>query len=169
MAKIKKIYVVLGSLNYKTGELNDLATNRIDKCLEIIKEQNNYKILCTGGFGNNFNNTPIPHAEHLYRYLEKNGVDRDVFLAPALSKNTVDDAVKSKEILEQLEFEEFIVITSDFHVDRVKLIFNLICGEIWNFKVISAKSNMTPERSKKLRDHENKAIKQIKNKGLYFD
>ena len=167
---IKNIYIVLGSLNYRTGELNDLATNRLDKCLKVIKnEKSDYKIICTGAFGSNFNNTDKPHFYYLYEYLYENGVDRNLFLEGAPSKNTVDDAVKVKEILEKIEFEKLYIVTSDFHIDRVELIFNIVFDGKWSFKVVPAPSDMTSERQEKLTKHEREAIKAIKKNGLYFE
>lgn len=171
-SKVKKfnnIYLILGSLNYKTGELNDLAQNRLDKLLKLIENEKNFGIICTGGFGDNFNNTDIPHGNYLFEYLKDKGVNRKHFIEVAMSRHTVDDAVTSKKIIEKLEFDEIKIITSDFHKERVELIFERVFPDKWRFEVHPAKSDMTEERWEKLTSHEKRSIKQIKENGLYFD
>lgn len=171
MAKFKTIYLILGSLNYKNGELNDLATDRLDKCLELISQRNDkeYGIICTGAYGTNFNNTAIPHGKYLFNYLRNNGISEDHFIEIAMSRHTVHDATKSKEIIEKHQFEKITVITTDFHKERVELIFSLIYPKEWVFKVIPSHTELAEERREKLTNHEIKAIAQIKEKGLYFE
>lgn len=172
MKKFETIYLVLGSLNYRTGELNDLATNRLDKCLELTSKHDtdyNYGIICTGGFGSNFNNTSTPHGEHLFKYLRNNGIDEDKFIDIAFSKHTVDDAVLSKEIIEKINFKAIKIITSDFHEERVRLIFGKVFPKNWVFDINPAISKMEKARKEKLTKHEARAIKQIKENGLYFN
>ena len=85
----------------------------------------------------------------------------------ALSQNTVDDAVKIKSILSKLNTVKLTIITSDYHLERVKLIFNEILGE-YKKNFLGVKSNLAKEKIIQLIEHENRAIELIKKNGLYY-
>ncbi len=85
----------------------------------------------------------------------------------ALSKNTVDDAVKVKSIVSNLNNAKLIVITSDFHLKRVQLIFNIIL-ENYDMEFVGVESNLEEEKLNSFVQHEQKAIKAILEDGLYY-
>jgi uncharacterized SAM-binding protein YcdF (DUF218 family) len=116
-----EVLVVLGSPNSPEGELSEIAKSRLDCAVERYDEHK--RILCTGGWGNHFNIAANAHAFYAQEYLLKKGVPEYSFLEAALSSNTVEDAVKSKIILSRLDHPRVSIITSDFHLDRVKANF----------------------------------------------
>jgi len=162
---MKNILIILGSPNSPTGELGDLSLERLNCCKQNFKKGD--LILCTGGWGNHFNTSKYSHASLVKAYLIKKGIPEDVFLQFALSQNTVDDAVKVKEILKTLESCNLTIITSDFHLERVTLIFNEILKD-YKMKFIGAKSTMDTETLNRLVTHEKKAVQSIINNGLYY-
>ena len=100
-----EILVVLGSPNSSKGKLSIMSKERLDFCLERFN--NNMMILCTGGWGSHFNTTKEPHAYYTKNYLIKKGIPEDRFLENALSGNTVEDAVKTKEIISgKIQYED---------------------------------------------------------------
>lgn len=162
---MKNILIVLGSPNSPSGVLGDISLERLNCC------ENNYKkgdlILCTGGWGAHFNTSSYSHASLAKSYLVAKGILEEVFLQFALSQNTVDDAVKVKEILTTLENCNLTIITSDFHLERAKLIFNEILKE-YKLKFIGAKSSMDSGTYNLLVAHEKKAVLSIVKNGLYY-
>lgn len=136
------VLIVLGSPNSSTGVLSDISKSRLNFCLKHYS--NNNKIICTGGWGKHFNTTNKPHAYYAKTYLIKHGVSKHYFLDDALSSNTVDDAVKIKPIIEKLNINYLTIITSDYHLDRVKLIFNDILKP-FKLKFIGVKSSLDKE------------------------
>ena len=62
------------------------------------------------------------------KYLKEKGLSAENFLESALSANTVEDAVLSKKIVLSHNLNAVVVITSDYHLERVKLIFDEILG-----------------------------------------
>lgn len=162
---MKNILIVLGSPNSPSGVLGDISLERLNCC------KNNYKegdlILCTGGWGQHFNTSSYSHASLAKSYLVSDGISEKAFLEFALSQNTVDDAVKVKEILTTLENCNLTIITSDFHLERAKLIFNEILKE-YNIQFIAAISNMDTEIFNRLVAHERKAVASILKNGLYY-
>ena len=161
----KEILVVLGSPNSPTGELSVISKERLDFCLEIYRKE--MMILCTGSWGAHFNTASEPHAFYTKKYLMEKGVPEDRFLKFGLSSNTVEDAVKIKDIVSRLENINLKIITSDYHLERVKLIFKEI---LKNYKMtfFGVKSNFEKEKYNVLVQHEKKAIEGILKNGLYY-
>lgn len=161
----KKILVVLGSPNSPEGELSAISKCRLDYCKSIFKEEN--LIICTGGWGPQFNTTKQSHAHYAKCYLIKKGLLEDNFLESALSKHTVDDAVKLIPILAEFENPMVTIITSDYHLDRVQLIFTKILND-YQLKFHGVKSDLDKIVYNALVQHEKKSIKSINAHGLYY-
>ncbi|MEO9076147.1 MAG: YdcF family protein [Gelidibacter sp.] len=162
---IKDVLIVLGSLNSTSGKLSDISTSRLDYCANIYQKGN--LILCTGGWGDHFNTTTNSHASYAKQHLIEKGVLETDFLDFALSGHTVEDAVKVKPIIAKLKDIKLTVITSDYHLERVKLIFNEILeGYIMNF--VGVKSSLTEDEQNAAILHEKKAINSILLNGLYY-
>jgi uncharacterized SAM-binding protein YcdF (DUF218 family) len=163
---MKNILIILGSPNSAKGRLGKSAIGRLKKCIEIFKPDENL-ILCTGGFGVHFNASSKPHAEYLMKYLIKKRISKEYFLPFADSANTVEDAVKSREILRKMGFENCTIITSNYHLKRVQLIFDEILTGIEK-QYIGVEDNFSEKKLKLLQNHEAKAIEGILKNGLYY-
>ena len=161
-----EVIVVLGSPNFPDGTLGPIAMDRLQGCLFIFNPQK-HKILCTGGFGAHFNTSPVAHANYLKDFLIQKGVPSTAFLPLALSSNTVDDAVMSKSILKETKFKDLIIITSEYHVARVKFIFIEILKDFnLNFKSVAHHS--IDDVLVPLIQHEKVAMDQLISNGLYY-
>lgn len=161
----KEILIVLGSPNSPSGKLSDISKSRLNYCTNLYQKGN--LILCTGGWGDHFNNSSNSHASFAKQYLMEKGLLESVFLDFALSSNTVDDAVKIRPIISKLEKIKLTIITSDYHLDRVKLIFNEIL-EDYSMDFVGVESGLSQEEYNALALHEKNAIKSILQNGLYY-
>ena len=161
----RKIFVILGSPNSSLGELSDISKSRLNYCINHYQKEN--LVICTGGWGAHFNTTNTAHAIYAKEYLVERGFTEECFLDVALSENTVDDAVKIKFIVSKLENIDLTIITSDYHLERVKLIFNEIF-ESYNMTFVGVKSVLEKKIYETLVLHEEKAIKNIIKNGLYY-
>lgn len=161
----KDILVVLGSPNSPEGLLSDISKSRLDYCKHIHNE--GQLVLCTGGWGAHFNTSKHSHASYAKAYLIKNGLLEKDFLEFALSGHTVDDAVKVKPILSRFHNPNVIIITSDYHIERVKLIFEEILAA-YKLEFVGVESNIDKEQFQLLVKHEKKRIHTIKENGLYY-
>lgn len=161
----KEVLIVLGSANSPSGVLSDLSLSRLDYCL--TQYRNGVKILCTGGWGPNFNVSTESHASYAKKYLINEGVQKIDLLNSALSKNTVDDAVKIKPIVSNLSNVKLAVITSDYHLERVTLIFKEILKN-YEITFVGVESNLDKEKLDSLLMHEKAAIESILKNGLYY-
>ncbi|MFW0738592.1 YdcF family protein [Flavobacterium sp. T12S277] len=161
-----KVIIVLGSPNSDNGDLGEIALDRLNYCLDIFIPKE-HCIICTGGFGEHFNKALLPHADYAMKHLRNNGLCPENFLETALSANTVEDAVLSKKIILKHHLNSVVVITSDYHVERVKLIFDEILG-FDGIEYAGVVHDMSDEEKEKLLAHEKKAISGILTKGLYY-
>ena len=161
----ERILIVLGSPNSPEGELSSIAKSRLDLCLKTYTE--NDLVLCTGGWGEHFNISLKPHAFYAKEYLLVGGISTNCFLDYALSGNTVEDAIKVKEIISTYVKPLLVVITSDFHVARTKLIFNKILKG-YHILFLGAKVELHDEQHKTITEHEEKSVKNIIKNGLYY-
>ena len=160
-----RIIVVLGATNSVDGKLSCTAIERVNTCAKLFTTGD--LVLCTGGWGAHFNTSKKPHAYYAKEYLLKKGVLNSAFLPFALSNNTVEDAVKIKEIIVSASLQNLIIITSDFHLERVQLIFNEILKG-YNFEYLGVKNVASRIDLDKAVEHEKIAIKKIKDNGLYY-
>lgn len=155
--EMQNAIVVLGAPNSDKGELSEMAVNRLDKAIEFYNRNKDYKIICTGGFGEHFNTTSFPHAKYAADYLIKYGVHPDNILEYVISSNTIEDVLKTKSAVENLQVKNLVIITSDFHMQRAKLLFEKHLND-QNLTFIEARSTLDEDVLEKLKEHEKKAI-----------
>lgn len=120
------IIIILGSTNNEYGHISDIGIQRLEKGMEVYQRHKNYRILLTGGYGSNFNTTSTPYAEYAKRFLISNSIPEDVILDLILSSDTVQDATMSYKMIRQYSPQTIIVVTSDFHLERVQFIFSAV-------------------------------------------
>jgi uncharacterized SAM-binding protein YcdF (DUF218 family) len=159
------IIIILGSPNDEHGNLSDIAISRLKQGLKVYRQRKGCKILCTGGFGEHFNTTDRPHAEYAINYLLQSGLRETDILEIAESRNTAEDAIFAKPIVEKHGAKSLIIVSSDFHMKRVKHIFKKVFKG-FHLTFYGAKSNFTEPRYKALKNHEEREMKKIKNTGL---
>ena len=160
-----RILVVLGSPNFSKGELSITAIERLNTCFHLFTK--NDLILCTGGWGEHFNTCKNPHAYFAKEYLLKKGVSKNNFLPFALSNNTVEDAVKTKEIITDKRGYNITIITSNYHLERVQLIFNVILKKV-TLNYLGVNNMILKGDLERAIIHEKNAIKVIKKNRLYW-
>jgi hypothetical protein len=161
-----EVIVLLGSPNFPDGTLGPIAIDRLHECLSVFDPYKN-KILCTGGFGSHFNTSEVAHAQYLKNFLIEKDVPEHAFLPLALSSNTVEDATMATSILTNTAFEDLLIITSEYHVDRVKFIFSeVLSGFNINYKAV--KHHSIEDVLEPLIQHEKQAMDLLHLNGLYY-
>jgi uncharacterized SAM-binding protein YcdF (DUF218 family) len=156
-------------MNDKTGNLSDMALERCNKALEVFQEHKDSWFITTGGTGEAFNVNPRSHAYFLKQYLVKNGVPEGRFLPFAESQNTIQDAKLSKTILKSRPVVSITVVSSDFHIDRVRYLFEKIYhGEVSNLSFVPAPAYPNPAQYdlEALIKHEKRAMAHLKKYGI---
>jgi len=164
-----KVIIILGSPNDDVGNLSEIAISRCEQAIKVFNENLAHKILCTGGFGEHFNKSQSPHAHYLKNYLIKFGIPSSEFLDVTLSAFTFEDASLSKPIFDDHYIKEAILITSDFHMKRAKLLFTSIFPKV-NFTFSAAITKCDDTELQRLEKHEIMAIEREKqNLEKYFN
>ncbi len=157
---MKKIIILLGSPNDENGVLSQIARDRIDCAYNLYTHNDNIQILCTGGFGEHFNVTDKPHAHYAKQELVRKGVNEKDILPFALSSNTYDDFIKAKPIIQNHLPELLLIVTSDYHIERVKILYERIINYP-DVVFISAKSTLPENELLPLIRHEEISIKKL--------
>ncbi|MDZ7898632.1 MAG: YdcF family protein [Arcicella sp.] len=162
------VLVVLGSPNSPEGELFLMAKKRLDRCYQEYLSYK-YSIILTGGFGVHFNTSNQPHHYWTKQYLIQQGVDSQDIIAVLDSTNTVQDAVLLLPILAQSPIKHLVIITSDYHQERVEFIFKSVLGEKVSLSYIGVHSEgIDPEILDKLITHETLALEGLRKNGVYL-
>lgn len=117
------IIIILGSPNSKDGQLYSVAKQRCDKGIQEYLNNPAWRIVLTGGFGEHFNESAKPHTYYLKNYLLMRGIDPAAIIDSVMSTNTLEDASLSRPIIEQYNVGDILVVTSDFHYERARFIF----------------------------------------------
>ncbi|MEN8249799.1 MAG: YdcF family protein [Bacteroidota bacterium] len=157
MKKALRVIIVLGSPNDEQGNLSTIAQSRCDKAVEEFKKHPEYKIICTGGMGEHFNNTKKPHAEYTKAYLISKGIPDSAFLELVPSKFTIEDAIMAKAVQEKHKVQELLLVTSDFHMKRARMIFKRIFPNL-KINYADTRVELPAEELLKLKKHEKNAI-----------
>ena len=118
--------LILGAPNDKNGNLSLIAKTRLKQGAAELSCHQDFKILLTGGFGNHFNETIHPHWKYAKDFLiNELLISSGLFLSESIeSANTVEDIEKAKPIFQKYNFKKIIVVTSEFHLERVKFILD---------------------------------------------
>lgn len=165
--KMNAIIMVLGSPNDNNGNLSTFAFDRLYRTYDLAESNETSKILCTGGIGEHFNKTNKPHFYYAQEFLKLKGIDPSRFLPGISSKNTVEDFSLSKSLIEEIKPDLLIIITSEFHMERVKILAEAIIPDLTKFYV-SVDTSLTTLEMKPLIEHEKNAIIFLKENGIKY-
>ena len=167
--EIEGAILILGSPNTIDGRLYDVAIGRCEQALVEYKSHPNYKFLLTGGYGDHFNKSKFPHAWYLAQYLIQSGVAEKDILEYVKSTNSIEDATLSKLSILKYNINRIIIVTSDYHLNRAKYIFDKVFKrenvEI-SFSIKKTDTNNSELDISKLIEHEKFAINKIKKYGI---
>jgi uncharacterized SAM-binding protein YcdF (DUF218 family) len=166
---IKGMIVVLGSPNCENGELQSIGKERCELVLAELAKRSGWKILLTGGYGAHFNTTDQPHAAYLKHYLVKRGVPSEVIVEFAESTNTLQDASLAKSIVLKYRVPEIVVVTSDYHIDRARYVFEHEFADTevhLEFAVSQTEEEACAFDLKAQKKHEQEALAKLKERNI---
>lgn len=163
------VILILGSPNNDDGSLPAMALGRVTLGYQLYTERRavGWPLLLTGGFGEHFNRTPLPHACYLQQWLLAHGVPAHDILDFALSRHTGEDARLARPIIERTNVRQLCVVTSDFHVERATLIFRRVFLD-YRLEFIAAPylPTCSPTEQERLVAHEAKRIAELREGGV---
>lgn len=98
------IIIILGAPNDDKGNLSAIAKDRLVCAYNFIIANPNFKVICTGGFGEHFNRTSKPHNYYAKQFLIEKGVQETTFLESPITSNTIEDFTETKTLIVALPF-----------------------------------------------------------------
>ena len=143
--------IVLGGLSAYNKETQQIefqgSADRILDVLPLYFNGNLKKIIIAGGSGRLVNRET--ESPHLKQYLIDIGVKEKDILIEAESRNTYENAVYSKELIEEFDLKgPFILSTSASHMARSVACFNKLGIKVVPFPVdyLSKEREFNPDR-----------------------
>ena len=127
--------VILGGYNDANGILSNFTLKRLEKFYEVY-EQNielNPKIIISGGF----RFSEISHCKLIKNVILDKYPDIIIDKQFIENNNTIDEAINISEYLSKTNYlDKLSIITSDWHMPRVKYLFNETFKKISHIELI---------------------------------
>lgn len=120
MSASNTILVVLGYPAEDSGSPTPILKSRLDKAIELYKAGMANKIILTGAAVEN------EHVESdvMANYCRLHGIPEADIYKESDARNTYENARMVKRIMQQMDYDQVIVVTSSFHKLRAKLFFS---------------------------------------------
>lgn len=114
-------YVVVLGCGLKGYDLSTTLRQRLDTSLNYVSNQKNIPIIVSGGQGPGEH---VSEAAAMSDYLISKGISKDRIVLESKSTSTIENLLFSKSILHEkgIMDPKIIMITSDYHMFRAKLI-----------------------------------------------
>ena len=111
--------------DYSLGE----SSERIFKGLEFVRKKPNSTIVFTG-FSANIFHGGLSEAEIIEKLIEALNINHTNILFERRSRNTFENALQTKEIINDLQIKKWGIVTSASHMKRALATFNAQSSEI---------------------------------------
>lgn len=133
-----KILVILGFKLDFDGRINNILKNRLDKS-DILYKKTNFDLIIVSG-GNVEKSTKNSESYVMKEYLIKNcTINPKIILEEKISKNTNENAIETFKIIKKIKnVTNVTIITSKFHLERVKLVFTYFYKNMFNLNFKSS-------------------------------
>lgn len=156
------IIVLAGGIN-SDGTLPDLPKGRVDRGIECFTRDNAQAIIMTGkyGFWLDWKKEipPRSEAEAMKEYAVSKGVKEEAVISEETSKDTLGNAYFTKvDILQPKGWKNVTIVTSDFHLERTKLVFDLVLGSDYAIEYEAVITDVPVEQMDALRVQEVKTL-----------
>lgn len=146
--------VILGGGIAKDSRLPEYVKKRLEKAWQIFKGEKGVKILVCGKYSFLYPKNEVPkktEAKAMKDYLLTLGVPRRNIYLESKSKDTIGNAYYAKKLYFIPKRErKAAIITSDFHLKRVKFVFKKVFGRNYQFRFIGMPS-LVFQRKKKIK------------------
>lgn len=154
-----KILIILGFKLNDDGGMNIILKNRLDKSVKLYCITNYDLIIVSGG--NVGRNKKLTESSVMKKYLvEKHLIDSKIIIEENNSSDTNENAIETFKIIKKLEnVKNITIITSEFHLKRVKCVFSYYYKNCFKLIFKSSKDNISKKILNKLYQNEERCIK----------
>lgn len=125
-----------------------LLQDRLDKALDYLEDHPDMTVVVSGGQGADEH---ISEAQAMYDYLVEQGFPAEQILMEDRSANTIQNLRYSMELLAEEGYDvtdDIAVVSNGFHLTRVRMLWNRVCGDDYNLSTLAAPSSHLPSRIK---------------------
>ncbi len=131
--------IVLSNFMDSNGELNLESCLRADKAAEIYKLNIKSKVITCGC--DYREDSSIKISDSMSNYLfKKHGIPRNNLIIESKSRDTVGEAVFTrKDIATKCQLKRLAIVTSSYHIERSKEIFEFVYGNGFDLSFFSSK------------------------------
>ena len=129
--QINELLVILGNTNDLSGILSDDAHSRVQVAHRFVQNYEHPKclaIVATGGFGDHFNKSDVPHGRLVSEQIRSLGIGDATLLSHIHSCGTLEDALGVLRIVREStnKISAITVVSSAYHMARVKFLFSRV-------------------------------------------
>ena len=111
------VALVLGNKVNKDGSLSERLKSRIDKSIELYRQDYFSKIIVSGGLGKEGHDEAMVMRE----YLLKNKIDSASIIVDSQGLNTYKSSLNTDSIMTVNNWKSVLVISNYYHIRRAKL------------------------------------------------
>lgn len=133
------IMIILGCQVKSYGPSQTLQ-DRLDTALEYLKDHPDMTVVVSGGQGPD---EPTSEAQCMFDYLAAAGFPAEQIIQEDASHNTAQNLRYTRALLDELGYDiqgSFLVVSSNFHLARVKLLW----GDLGELSVLAAPVSHAP-------------------------
>lgn len=142
-----QIMVILGC-QVKPWGPSILLQDRLDEALDYLDDHPDMRVVVSGGQGPDEH---VSEAQAMYDYLVANGIAGERILKEDQSHNTVQNLKNTVQLLHAEGYDvtqDILVVSNGFHLTRVRMLWERVCGGDYNLSTLAAPSSHAPSRLK---------------------
>lgn len=142
-----QIMIVLGC-QVKPWGPSILLQDRLNEALDYLETHPDMTVVVSGGQGPD---EPMTEAQAMCEYLVENGFPAGQILLEDESHSTVQNLQFTMRLLAEEGYdvtEEMLVVSNGFHLTRVRMLWERVCGTDANLSTLAAPSTHMPSRLK---------------------
>lgn len=151
------IVVLAGGISLD-GKLPDYVYARLDRAIELFRSSEKNNIVLSGRYSFLFPKDKLPpttEANRMERYLLEKGIPKNKISKESYSRDTISNAYFLKKLIFlPRRIHAATVITSTFHLLRVKYIFQKVFGSRYSFDFIGVPEDLPEEKAKQVMTHQ---------------
>jgi len=141
-----QIMIILGCQVMPAGHPSVLLRDRLDEALNYLEDHPDMVVVVAGGQGGG---EPTTEAFAMAEYLTNNGVPAENILQEGQSFSTWENLCYSVGLLTESGYDvtsDIIVVSSGFHLTRVRMLWNRLSGGQENLSTLAAPASHTLSR-----------------------
>ena len=127
---------------------SELLRDRLDTALDYLEDHPDMAVVVSGGQGPD---EPMSEAQCMYDYLTAHGVEGANIILEERSGSTWENIRYTLELFQDGKVEptgRILAVSNGFHLTRVRMLWNRVCGGDDNLSTLAAPSSHLPSRLK---------------------